>query len=56
LQGKRSGSNIESPAAELNWAAEWGGFASRGRVVAKSERVSQPSKPGVKSPTAKPTR
>ena len=56
LQGKRSGSNIESPAAELNWAAEWGGFASRGRVVAKSERGSQPPKPGVKSPSAKPTR
>jgi uncharacterized protein len=56
LQGKRSRSDIESPAAELNWAAEWGGFASRGRVVAKSAREPQPPKPGVKSPSARPKR
>jgi predicted enzyme related to lactoylglutathione lyase len=56
LQGKRSRSDIESPATELNWAAEWGGFASRGRVVAKSAREPQPPKPGVKSPSARPKR
>jgi predicted enzyme related to lactoylglutathione lyase len=50
LQGKRSGSNTESPTSELNWAAEWGGFASRGRVVAKSVRESEPPKPGAKKP------
>jgi predicted enzyme related to lactoylglutathione lyase len=36
LQGK-SGRALAEPAAtsELNWAADWGGFASRGKVVAK---------------------
>ena len=36
LQGKSSQSGIESAAVgELNWAADWGGFASRGRMVGK---------------------
>lgn len=35
LQGKTSQTGIE-PAAEFGWSAEWGGFASRGRVVAKA--------------------
>jgi hypothetical protein len=50
LQGKRSQSEVEAPATELNWAAEWGGFTSRGRVVAKSEGAPQPrkSRPDVK--------
>jgi uncharacterized protein len=56
LQGKRSGSDTEAPAAELHWAAEWGGFASRGKVVAKSERGSEPPKPSVRTPGAKPKR
>jgi len=56
LQGKRSGSHTESPVAELSWAAEWGGFASRGRVVAKSARDARPPRPGVKTPGAKPKR
>jgi len=30
-------------AAELGWSAEWGGFASRGRLVAKT---APPSKSG----------
>jgi hypothetical protein len=34
LQGKRRAGASESPAAsELTWAAEWGGFASRGKVL-----------------------
>ena len=56
LQGKRSGSHTESLVAELSSAAEWGGFASRGRVVAKSARDARPPRPGVKTPGAKPKR
>jgi predicted enzyme related to lactoylglutathione lyase len=38
LQGKTSKTDIEPASTrELDWAAEWGGFASRGKVVAKSE-------------------
>jgi hypothetical protein len=34
LQGKRRQGAKESPdAGQLNWAAEWGGFASRGKVL-----------------------
>lgn len=37
LQGKRRSGSAEAPeATELTWAAEWGGFASRGKVVAQS--------------------
>lgn len=37
LQGKRRGGSAEAPeASELTWASQWGGFASRGRVVARS--------------------
>ena len=36
LQGKTSQTGIEAAStSELDWAAEWGGFASRGKVVAK---------------------
>jgi len=36
LQGKTSRTDIEPAATrELDWAAEWGGFTSRGKVVAK---------------------
>jgi predicted enzyme related to lactoylglutathione lyase len=36
LQGKRREGSVESPdASELTWAAEWGGFASRGKVIAQ---------------------
>jgi len=34
LQGKSSQRSVEQPAAQLGWSAEWGGFASRGRVIA----------------------
>jgi hypothetical protein len=44
LQGKRSRTDIETPATELRWAAEWSGFASRGRVIATPA-----PKPGSKS-------
>jgi hypothetical protein len=34
LQGKRRAGANESPdASQLNWTAQWGGFASRGKVV-----------------------
>ncbi len=36
LQGKTSQTGIEAASTrELDWAAEWGGFTSRGKVVAK---------------------
>jgi uncharacterized protein len=36
LQGKTSRTDIEAASTrELDWAAEWGGFTSRGKVVAK---------------------
>jgi predicted enzyme related to lactoylglutathione lyase len=36
LQGKRPEGSVESPdASELTWTAEWGGFASRGKVIAR---------------------
>jgi hypothetical protein len=37
LQGKTSQTDIE-PVREISWAAEWAGFASRGKVVAKPKR------------------
>ena len=38
LQGKTSKTGIEPASTrELDWAAEWGGFASRGKVVATSD-------------------
>jgi uncharacterized protein len=45
LQGKRSSGGAEAgEASELTWAAEWGGFASRGKVVGRSEASSKSSK------------
>jgi predicted enzyme related to lactoylglutathione lyase len=39
LQGKSSESAIEPASTrELDWAAEWGGFASRGKVIARPKR------------------
>jgi predicted enzyme related to lactoylglutathione lyase len=36
LQGARGEQDADvAPATEVGWAAEWGGFASRGRLVAK---------------------
>jgi uncharacterized protein len=42
LQGRTSQTMIESAEiGELNWAADWGGFASRGKVVAKPQEKPQ---------------
>jgi uncharacterized protein len=39
LQGKTRQSGFEpASTAELSWSADWGGFASRGKVVAKPKR------------------
>lgn len=39
LQGKTTERGIEPAAtSELNWAADWGGFASRGKVIARPKR------------------
>ena len=37
LQGKSSQRSVEQPAVQLGWSAEWGGFASRGRVIAAAK-------------------
>jgi uncharacterized protein len=61
LQGARGEQDAgEAPATEVGWAAEWGGFASRGRVLTKprSRETSQakpPPKPQGGAP-AKPKR
>jgi len=37
LQGQRRQDSVEAPEAnEMTWTSEWGGFASRGKVVASS--------------------
>jgi predicted enzyme related to lactoylglutathione lyase len=44
LQGKRRG-GVEAPdATELTWAAQWGGFASRGKVIARPSDKPKPEK------------
>jgi uncharacterized protein len=52
LQGKSSEPGVEQPAAQLGWSAEWGGFSSRGRVIA-SLKPSPTPKPESK-PKSKP--
>jgi hypothetical protein len=48
LQGKSSQTGIEpTSTGELAWAAEWGGFASRGKVVARPAGGTAP-KPKIK--------
>jgi uncharacterized protein len=56
LQGKSSHRRTEQPAAQLDWSAEWGGFASRGRVIAAPEPNPKPgSKSGARpDPNSKP--
>jgi predicted enzyme related to lactoylglutathione lyase len=49
LQGKRSGAtSADVPPFEIGWAAEWGGFASRGRIVEK--RAAAPRSASSKKP------
>jgi hypothetical protein len=38
LQGKRRGGTEAPDATELTWAAEWGGFASRGKVLRSADK------------------
>jgi uncharacterized protein len=38
LQGKSSQPSVEPSGAQLGWSAEWGGFTSRGRVIASPEQ------------------
>jgi uncharacterized protein len=47
LQGARGERDAdEAPTTEVGWAAEWGGFASRGRVLTKPRsRETSPAKP-----------
>jgi predicted enzyme related to lactoylglutathione lyase len=61
LQGKSSLPGVEQPAAQLGWSAEWGGFTSRGRVIASPEpnapKPTVATKPTAKStPKSKPKR
>jgi uncharacterized protein len=48
LQGRSSLPSAEPSSAELGWSAEWGGFTSRGRVIASPE-------PNTTKPAPKPT-
>jgi predicted enzyme related to lactoylglutathione lyase len=51
LQGRTSDTRIEpASTGELSWAADWGGFASRGKVVA-SEPAKATAKGNVKAAT-----
>jgi uncharacterized protein len=44
LQGKRSGvMSDDAPSLEINWAAEWGGFTSRGRIFDKRAPIAEPA-------------
>jgi hypothetical protein len=38
LQGKRRGGTEAPDATQLTWAAEWGGFASRGKVLRSADK------------------
>jgi len=43
LQGARRDQDArDTPATELAWSAEWGGFASRGRLIAGGEAQAKP--------------
>jgi uncharacterized protein len=64
LQGERPGAtSADLPPLEIGWAAEWGGFASRGRLVEKRAPASKPApaaprsassnKPSSKEPPSK---
>ncbi|MBV9248295.1 MAG: VOC family protein [Acetobacteraceae bacterium] len=45
LQGKRRAGAQESPdASQLTWTAEWGGFASRGKVLQSAKPKAKPKK------------
>jgi predicted enzyme related to lactoylglutathione lyase len=48
LQGKSSLPGVEQPPAQLGWSTEWGGFASRGRVIASAEPSRTPTTPNSK--------
>jgi predicted enzyme related to lactoylglutathione lyase len=65
LQGARSAQDAdEAPTSEFGWAADWGGFSSRGRVVTKpkppdvthvtSETESRPKSPPKSAAKSKP--
>jgi uncharacterized protein len=47
LQGKSSRTSVEQPAVQVSWSAEWGGYASRGRVIVPAEASG--GKPNAKS-------
>jgi predicted enzyme related to lactoylglutathione lyase len=56
LRGRRSGAAADdAPPFELRWAAEWGGFASRGRLIDKQAGSSKPAprSASAKKPPAK---
>jgi uncharacterized protein len=42
LQGKSSQCSVQQPAVQLGWSAEWGGFASRGRVIVAAKTTPTP--------------
>jgi predicted enzyme related to lactoylglutathione lyase len=44
LQGRSSQRGAEQPAVEIGWSTEWGGFASRGRMIVPPERKPKPKR------------
>jgi uncharacterized protein len=51
LQGERPGAtSADAPPFEIGWAAEWGGFTSRGRMI---ERRGSLPEPAAKRPPSK---
>ena len=52
LQGKSSHRHVEQSEAQLSWSAEWGGFASRGRMIVPIE--SEPKATPKTKPKSKP--
>jgi predicted enzyme related to lactoylglutathione lyase len=63
LQGKRAEGQIEQAGpVEIGWSAEWGGFASRGRVISKTKisedktSEAKPPRPESAAPKKSPPR
>jgi predicted enzyme related to lactoylglutathione lyase len=56
LQGKSSEGGAEQSAVEVGWSTEWGGFASRGRMIVQPQPNLQPKPVTKPRPNTKPKR
>jgi hypothetical protein len=50
LQGRRLEGRSDKAALEIGWSAEWGGFASRGRILSKPDASKATSPPSRRKP------